>query len=114
MNADGKHRGGDAGQGAGRASGSGHADRAAHRSRTLDSARKGERLVVHDIKDDHARMHAIRFGMSKGAEITCLTRVPGGPVVLKCGRTEIAVGRKLAECILVRGCRDCAGVEEVS
>lgn len=71
---------------------------------TLDRATAGDRLVVGPVGDEGARIHAIRFGMTEGAEVTCLTRIPGGPIVLKCGRQEIAVGRKLAQCIYVRRC----------
>ncbi|MBE0476686.1 MAG: ferrous iron transport protein A [Coriobacteriia bacterium] len=76
---------------------------------TLDAACRGERLVVESVRDEAARVHAIRFGMCAGAELTCLTRIPGGPVVVMCGRQEIAVGRKLARCIHVSRCAARAG-----
>ena len=54
------------------------------------------------VDDDHARIQALRFGMSAGACVECITRVPAGPIVIKSGRQEIAVGRGLAERIQVR------------
>ena len=71
---------------------------------TLDDASAGDRLVLGEVGDDSARIHAIRFGMTEGAEVTCIACIPGGPTVLKCGRQEIAVGRGLARCIHVRRC----------
>jgi Fe2+ transport system protein FeoA len=49
-----------------------------------------------------ARIAALRFGMSEGAQISCVTRIPAGPVVVRSGRQEIAIGRGLAKRITVR------------
>lgn len=69
---------------------------------TLADARAGERFVVTGVDDDHARVTALRFGMAEGACVDCITRIPAGPIVLKAGRQEIAVGRDLAGRIGVR------------
>lgn len=69
---------------------------------TLDAVRRGDRLVVLGVHDEDARIHAIRFGMAEGARVQCVTRIPAGPVVLRNGRQEIAVGRELAKRITVR------------
>lgn len=68
----------------------------------LSGVRKGELLEIVSVDDDHARVQALRFGMSQGACVECITRIPAGPIVLKSGRQEIAVGRSLAERIQVR------------
>ena len=68
---------------------------------TLDRARTGDRLEIVEVGDDHARMQALRFGMGEGACVTCVTRIPAGPLVLRSGRQEIAVGRNLAKRIRV-------------
>jgi len=68
----------------------------------LSSVRKGEFLEIMSVDDDHARVQALRFGMSQGACVECITRIPAGPIVLKSGRQEIAVGRALAARIRVR------------
>jgi ferrous iron transport protein A len=47
-------------------------------------------------------MQALRFGMSEGANVECVTKIPAGPLVIKSGRQEIAVGRSLAKRINVR------------
>ncbi|MHB1136885.1 MAG: FeoA family protein [Coriobacteriia bacterium] len=69
---------------------------------TLLALRPGEDGVVGHIADDSARAQAVRFGIGDGALITCITTLPGGPVVLRAGRQEIAVGRGLAARIEVR------------
>jgi len=69
---------------------------------TLDCVRKGEKIEIVSVDDSHARMQALRFGMAEGACVECVTRIPAGPLVLKSGRQEIAVGRSLAKRISVR------------
>ena len=69
---------------------------------SLDCIRKGERIEIVSVDDQHARIQALRFGMAEGACVECVTRIPAGPLVLKSGRQEIAVGRALAKRISVR------------
>jgi Fe2+ transport system protein FeoA len=69
---------------------------------SLDMVRAGEHLEIVAVNDDHARIQAVRFGMSEGACVQCITRIPAGPLVLKSGRQEIAIGRSLAKRITVR------------
>jgi len=69
---------------------------------SLDCIRKGERIEIVSVDDKHARVQALRFGMAEGACVECVTKIPAGPLVLKSGRQEIAVGRALAKRISVR------------
>lgn len=69
---------------------------------TMDTLRRGDRCVVVAIDDDRARDVALRFGMAAGATVSCVTTIPAGPIVLRSGRQEIAVGRGLAKRIRVR------------
>jgi Fe2+ transport system protein FeoA len=69
---------------------------------SLDCIRKGERIEIVSVNDKQARVQALRFGMAEGALVECVTRIPAGPLVLKSGRQEIAVGRALAKRISVR------------
>jgi len=75
--------------------------------RTLDSVRAGDRFEIVCIEDEAARVTALRFGMAEGAVVSCVTRIPAGPVILRSGRQEIAVGRSLARGICVRACSEC-------
>jgi len=69
---------------------------------TLDRLRRGDACEVVAIGDEMARITALRFGMAEGACISCITRVPAGPVVVRSGMQEIAIGRNLARKIDVR------------
>jgi Fe2+ transport system protein FeoA len=73
---------------------------------TLADACAGQRLLVLDVGDERARITALRFGMAEGACVHCVTRIPAGPIVLRSGRQEIAVGRELARRICVRPIAD--------
>lgn len=69
---------------------------------TLADARAGDKFIVTNVDDERARVTALRFGMAEGACVHCVTRIPAGPIVLRSGRQEIAVGRDLARRISVR------------
>ena len=73
---------------------------------TLADARSGQRFIVTGVEDAGARVTALRFGMAEGACIHCTARIPAGPIVLRSGRQEIAVGRQLAKSINVRRIRE--------
>jgi len=79
---------------------------------TLAALRPGQDAVITRISDDIARAQALRFGMGVGASVVCTSVLPGGPVIVRSGRQEIAIGRTLAGRIGVRGtaggCRECA------
>ena len=68
---------------------------------TLECLSRGQHCRVLGIDDDSARGQAIRFGMGEGAKVSCITKLPAGPVVLRSGRQEIAVGRQLARRIRI-------------
>jgi ferrous iron transport protein A len=63
---------------------------------TLASLRPGRSAVIGAIDDDRARAQAYRFGMGQGARVRCMNVLPAGPIVIRSGRQEIAVGRGLA------------------
>ena len=69
---------------------------------TLDCMRKGEKFEIVSVDHPDARVQAFRFGMCEGANVECVTKIPAGPLVIKSGRQEIAVGRSLAKRINVR------------
>lgn len=68
----------------------------------LDCVRKGDHVEIIAVDDEHARVQCLRFGMAEGARVECMTRIPAGPIVVRSGRQEIAVGRSLASRITVR------------
>ena len=68
---------------------------------TLEQAKTGDKLIVKNIYDPQMRVKAIRFGVMEGVEITCTEKLPYGPVVIRRGHQELAVGRGLAQRIAV-------------
>ncbi|MFZ5817593.1 MAG: FeoA family protein [Bacillota bacterium] len=69
---------------------------------TLDQTIPGQAFIITSIDDDFARLQAIRFGIAEGAQAICQTILPGGPVVVRKGKQEMALGRNLAHRIHVR------------
>lgn len=70
---------------------------------TLAALRPGATAVIGSIACATARAQAVRFGIGEGAVVSCITTVHAGPVILRSGRQEIAVGRRLARQIRVSG-----------
>lgn len=68
---------------------------------TLDMVRRGEQVRILKIDDPQVRMQAIRFGIGEGADVRCAEKLPAGPIVLRRGRQEIAIGRNIARTISV-------------
>ena len=71
-------------------------------SGTVAALTAGEHAVIGVIEDDRARAQALRFGMGEGADVECVTAIASGPVIVRSGRQEIAVGRGLARRIRLR------------
>lgn len=101
-----KPRGGvQNGAGFGRGRGRGHGAGRAASEGTLAGLRAGDRALIAGIADDTARAQATRFGMGEGAQVSCVTALPGGPIIVRSGRQEIAIGRGLARRITIdRAC----------
>ncbi len=68
---------------------------------TLDMVRRGDSVRILKIDDPQVRVQAIRFGIGEGADVRCAENLPAGPVVLRRGRQEIALGRSIARSISV-------------
>ncbi len=68
---------------------------------TLDMVRRGDFVRILKIHDPQVRVQAIRFGIGEGADVRCSEILPAGPIVLRRGRQEIALGRGIARNISV-------------
>lgn len=68
----------------------------------LDEAVPGAWVEILFIPDEPVRLQAIRFGIGEGTRVLCVRRLPGGPVLLRRGLQEIAIGRALARRIAVK------------
>jgi Fe2+ transport system protein FeoA len=62
----------------------------------------GDRLIIDSMGPSELCMQALRLGISEGSEVTVVTKLPAGPVVVRSGLQEIAIGRRLAGRIGVR------------
>ncbi len=69
---------------------------------TLDKVKRGQKVEICRIPDDLVRAQAIRFGVCEGSVVTCLEKLPAGPVIISKGHQELAIGRGLACKIAVK------------
>jgi Fe2+ transport system protein FeoA len=56
----------------------------------------GEYAKVLRIADPTVRAQAIRFGIAEGSQICCDESIPAGPVIVRRGMMQYAIGRNLA------------------
>lgn len=73
------------------------------RNMCLSDMRRGEWARVTAIPDADLRVQLLRFGIADGCRVCCQSKLPFGPLVLRYGGQEIAVGRQLARAIQVEG-----------
>lgn len=69
---------------------------------TLDQVRKGSVVQILSIPGAEERAQLIRLGLGEGCRVRCAERLPLGPLVLRCHRQEVTLGRNLARRIEVR------------
>lgn len=67
----------------------------------LSQAKKGNHFIICELPDEEIRYHLMRMGLSSGDKVTCAQRLPGGTIVLKKKRQEIAIGFELAKKIMI-------------
>lgn len=68
---------------------------------TLDKSRKGSSILVVKLPGGEIKAQLIRLGISEGDTLKCIERLPGGTIVIKKNRQEIAIGYDLAKKINV-------------
>ena len=68
---------------------------------TLEQVKIGESIRITRINDPETATMAMRLGVSEGEVLQLASRVPGGPVVIRRGALEIALGRDLCRQIEV-------------
>ncbi len=68
---------------------------------TLEQAKVGDTLRVLKISDPETATVAMRLGISEGETFFLASKIPGGPVVIRSGSVEIALGRELCHSIEV-------------
>ena len=68
---------------------------------TLTEAKRGDSLRVVAMPAGLVRTQVIRLGIVEESRITCVLNIPSGPVVVRQGTLEVALGRKIASGIEV-------------
>ena len=68
---------------------------------SLVELKKGETATVTEVPAGEIRHQLLRFGIAPGCRVKCHARMPLGPVVVRFGGQEIALGREIARQVLV-------------
>ena len=68
---------------------------------TLGDGPRLRTLVIVGVADPDAEAAILPIGLGRGSEVVILERLPGGPVVVRRGRQELALGAGLARRLLV-------------
>ena len=63
---------------------------------SISDLTRGQTAIISTIPEEHLRVQLLRFGIVSGTEVRCHTKIPFGPVVLRYGGQEIALGREIA------------------
>jgi Fe2+ transport system protein FeoA len=58
-------------------------------------------LKIKSIPDPDVKIQLIRFGITEGTKVKCYHKIPMGPLVIRYYKQEIAIGRKIANSIMV-------------
>lgn len=69
---------------------------------TLANAKVGQTVEIVDIMDDDFKMKTLRLGIGQGSNIICIEKIKEGPVVIRSRMQELAIGKKLAEKIVIK------------
>lgn len=68
---------------------------------TMEEMQRGQAVRIVRVEDDATRAQFIRFGIGEGSRVTCLEKIPFGPLMLRHNRQELAIGREIAKNIIV-------------
>jgi Fe2+ transport system protein FeoA len=72
-----------------------------HKPLPLSGIKSGTYVTIVTIPDNKYKAQFIRFGIIEGERVLCLTRLPGGTLIIQKNRQEIAIGPALTKKILV-------------
>ncbi|HWP81743.1 MAG TPA: FeoA family protein [Bacteroidota bacterium] len=70
-------------------------------TKLLSDISPGQTVRVRELPNGVFRTQLIRLGIYEGLLIECFERLPGGTMVVRRGRSQISIGRLLAESIRV-------------
>jgi|TergutMp193P3_1026864.scaffolds.fasta_scaffold125699_2 Fe2+ transport system protein FeoA len=65
----------------------------------LSSILPGQKVVIKHIPEGKYKSQLLRLGLYEGQTIECISKLPGGTMVLGVNRQELALGKKLTNSI---------------
>lgn len=68
--------------------------------KTLNQVKTGEEFICVEIPDQ-IKAELIRLGICEGNVLSCISRIPQGPVVIRKDLSEIAIGHSYSKQIKV-------------
>jgi Fe2+ transport system protein FeoA len=68
---------------------------------SLNEINNNDFAIIVRIPTGVLHSQLIRFGISEGQVVQCLSKLPGGTLVLKLNNQEIALGSSLAKKIMI-------------
>ena len=69
---------------------------------SLNELKRGQSATITNVPDENLRIQLLRFGIINGTQVSCHCKLPFGPVVLKYGGQEIALGREIARQVTIK------------
>lgn len=72
-----------------------------HTSLTLAQAKPGKTYRIVRVEGQRCRENLMRMGLAGGSLVKCSISISHGPVVVRHGRSDIAVGNGMAQHIVV-------------
>ena len=61
----------------------------------LSSITPGQKVLIKHIPESKYKSQLLRLGLYEGQIIECISKLPGGTMVLGVNRQELALGKKL-------------------
>lgn len=69
---------------------------------SLNELKRGQSATITNVPDENLRIQLLRFGIINGSQVSCHCKLPFGPVILKYGGQEIALGREIARQVTIK------------
>ncbi|HAR64285.1 MAG: ferrous iron transport protein A [Candidatus Margulisiibacteriota bacterium] len=67
----------------------------------LDQMKVGAVARIVSLPEGQLAVQFVRLGLCVGSKIVCIGKLPGGPIVIKKNHQELAIGRMLAQKIIL-------------
>jgi len=68
---------------------------------SLSNAAPKDKVIIKFMPEGNFKSQLLRFGIFEGQKVECISKLPGGTMVIGLNRQEIAIGASLTNKILV-------------